>query len=113
MDNELKFSVLIPIYYKENSEYFNTALESIVNQTLMPNEIVIIKDGPLTKELNSVIEKYISKYSNLFNIVALEKNVGQGKARNAGLQACKYNFVALMDSDDIADLTRFEKQNNT
>ena len=110
MANELKFSVLIPIYYKENPEYFNTALESIVNQTLMPNEIVIVKDGVLTEALEDVIEKFVSKYPNLFNIVTLEKNVGQGKARNAGLRACKYNYVALMDSDDIADLTRFEKQ---
>lgn len=110
MDNELKFSVLIPIYYKENPEYFNTALESIVNQTLMPNEIVIVKDGVLTEALEDVIAKYLSKYPELFNIVALEDNVGQGKARNAGLQASKYNYVALMDSDDIADLTRFEKQ---
>ncbi len=112
MDNELKFSVLIPIYYKENPEYFNTALESIVNQTLMPNEIVIVKDGVLTEALEDVIAKYLSKYPGLFNIVALEDNVGQGKARNAGLQASKYNYVALMDSDDIARNDRFEIQIN-
>ena len=110
MADELKFSVLIPIYYKENPEYFDTALESIVNQTLMPNEIVIVKDGVLTEDLEDVISKYLSKYPGLFNIVALEENEGQGKARNTGLRVCKYNYVALMDSDDIADLTRFEKQ---
>lgn len=110
MDNELKFSVLMPVYYKENSEYFNIALDSILNQTLLPNEVVIVKDGTLTKELDSVIEKYISKYPQLFNIVSLEKNLGQGQARNAGLQACKYNYIALMDSDDIARKDRFEVQ---
>lgn len=110
MSNELKFSVLIPVYFKENPEYFNTALESIVNQTLKPNEIVIVKDGALTQELDTVIKEYVSKFPQLFNIVSLEKNVGQGKARNAGLQACKYNIVALMDSDDIARQDRFEIQ---
>lgn len=110
MSNEIKFSVLMPIYYKEKAEYFDTALESIVNQTLMPNEIVIVKDGALTKELDAVIEKYVSQYPQLFNIVALEENVGQGQARNAGLKACKNNIVALMDSDDIARQNRFEKQ---
>ena len=110
MSNEIKFSVLMPIYYKEKAEYFDTALDSVVNQTLMPNEIVIVKDGALTKELDAVIEKYVSQYPQLFNIIALEENVGQGKARNAGLQACKYNIVALMDSDDIARQDRFEKQ---
>lgn len=110
MSNDLKFSVLMPIYFKENPEYFNTALESIVNQTLKPNEIVIVKDGALTQELDTVIKEYVSKFPQLFNIVSLEKNVGQGKARNAGLQACKYNIVALMDSDDIARNDRFEIQ---
>jgi glycosyltransferase involved in cell wall biosynthesis len=110
MRSKIEFSVLMPIYYKENPEYFNTALESVVNQTLMPNEIVIVKDGALTKELDAVIEKYVSKYPQLFNIVALEENVGQGKARNAGLMACKHNIVALMDSDDIAINNRFEIQ---
>ena len=100
----------MPIYYKENSEYFNTALESIVNQTLMPDEIVIVKDGALTEELEAVIDKFVSKCPQLFNIVALEENVGQGRARNAGLQACKNNIVALMDSDDIARKDRFEIQ---
>ena len=100
----------MPIYYKEKAAYFDTALDSVVNQTLMPNEIVIVKDGALTKELDAVIEKYVSEYPQLFNIVALEENVGQGKARNAGLQACKYNIVALMDSDDIARKDRFEIQ---
>lgn len=108
--SSLQFSVLIPVYYKENAEYFNTALESIVNQTLMPNEIVIVKDGILTPELDTVIDNFSFKYPHLFNIVELKENVGQGKARNAGLQACSHNIVALMDSDDIAKENRFEVQ---
>lgn len=111
-DNNYNFSVLMPVYYKENPDYFKVALESIVQQTLMPNEIVIVKDGPLTPELDVVIDKYVATYPQLFNIVALDQNFGQGKARNAGLQACKYNIVALMDSDDIARKDRFEIQIN-
>jgi len=110
MESRIEFSVLMPIYYKENPEYFDTALKSVVNQTLMPNEIVIVKDGVLTKELDAVVEKYVSKYPQLFNIVELKENVGQGKARNAGLNACTHNIVALMDSDDIARQDRFEIQ---
>ena len=110
MESIIEFSVLMPIYYKENPEYFDTALESVVNQTLMPNEVVIVKDGALTPELDSVIEKYVSEYPHLFNIVELKENVGQGKARNAGLNACSHNIVALMDSDDIARKDRFEIQ---
>ena len=112
MGKELKFSVLMPIYYKEIPEYFKTALDSIIDQTLMPDEIVIVEDGKLTDELYNVIGTYQTKYSQLFKIVILDKNVGQGLARNEGLKACSYNYVALMDSDDIADKTRFEKQIN-
>lgn len=100
----------MPVYYKEKPLFFEQALDSILNQTLLPNEIVIVKDGALTKELDNIIENYSLNYNDLFNIITLAQNVGPGKARNTGLQACKYNYIALMDSDDIADLTRFEKQ---
>lgn len=109
-DENYKFSVLMPVYYKEKAEYFSLTLNSILNQTMLPDEIVIVKDGKLTQELDDVIGIFSSKYENLFNIVSLDKNVGQGRARNAGLQACKYNIVALMDSDDIAYPNRFELQ---
>ena len=112
METSIKFSVLMPVYYKENPDFFKTALESVINQTLQPNEIVIVKDGPLTKELDTVISSFSKQYPNLFSIVELRENVGQGKARNAGLQACKYNIVALMDSDDISRKDRFEIQIN-
>ena len=105
-----KFSVMMPTYHKENPNYLKMALESILNQTLMPNEIVIVKDGKLTKELDTIIEYFNSKYKDIFTIVSLKNNVGQGKARNAGLNACKYNIVALMDSDDISKPNRFEIQ---
>lgn len=108
--DKIKFSVLMPVYHKENPIFFKQALESIMQQTLMPDEIVIVKDGALTKELDNIIKNYSLNYNDLFNIITLAQNVGPGKARNAGLQACKYNYIALMDSDDIANLARFEKQ---
>ena len=110
MQNKIEFSVLISVYFKENPEYFDTALESVVNQTLMPDEIVIVKDGTLTEGLDAVIEKYVSKYSQLFNIVALEKNVGLGEALKIGVLKCNNEIIARMDSDDICYRERFEKQ---
>ncbi len=110
MKGNIDFSVLIPVYKGENPSFFYEALNSIVNQTFKPNEIVIVKDGKLTEKLESVIDVFSNQYVGLFNIVALPQNVGQGQARNAGLKACKNNIVALMDSDDIARQNRFEKQ---
>lgn len=46
----MEFSVLMSVYYKENPEYLKRALDSILNQTITADEIVLIKDGPLTKD---------------------------------------------------------------
>lgn len=111
MEENLKFSVLISVYYKEIPEYLDLSLESITDkQILKPNEIVLVKDGPLTKKLDEVIEKYINKYPNLFKIISLEKNYGLGKALNIGLENCSYELVARMDGDDISKPERFKEQ---
>lgn len=99
-----KFSVLMSVYYKENPEYLKQSIESIINQTVKPNEIVIVKDGKLTKELNEVIKKYKVK------TVQLKENVGLGKALKIGIEKCKYDIIARMDSDDISTQNRFELQ---
>lgn len=111
MKMENKFSVLISVYYKEIPEYLDLSLESIIDkQILKPNEVVLVKDGPLTKDLDNIIEKYIKKYPNLFKIISLEKNSGLGKALNIGLENCSYELVARMDGDDIAKSERFQEQ---
>ena len=110
MSNELRFSVLMSVYYKENPSWFKTALDSVINQTLQPNEIVLIEDGKLTDELYKVIEKYKNQYSNLFKIIPLEKNSGLGEALRVGVLNCSNELIARMDTDDIARNDRFEKQ---
>lgn len=106
----LKFSVMLPIYYKENAEYFNLALNSILNQTLMPNEILIIEDGRLSNELESIVMNAEQQYPNLVRVIRLEKNIGIGKVRALGVEECKHEYIALMDSDDISMIDRFAKQ---
>ena len=61
----IQFSVLMSVYKNEKPEYLEQALESVVTQTLMPDEIVIVKDGLLTEELNVVINNYSQKYPTL------------------------------------------------
>lgn len=108
---DLRFSVLISVYYKEIPEYLEQALKSITDdQILKPNQIVLVKDGYLTEELDKVIEKYKKKYNNLFKIISLEKNYGLGKALNIGLENCDYELVARMDGDDISKPERFQEQ---
>ncbi|MFW6015508.1 MAG: glycosyltransferase family 2 protein [bacterium] len=109
---DTKYSVLMSVYKKEKPEYFIQSLESMVNQTLMPDEIVIVKDGKLTKELEEVISKYKEEYPEMFNIVPLKENVGLGRALDEGLKHCKNELVARMDTDDISLPERCEKQVN-
>lgn len=109
---DIQFSVLISVYKKEKPEYLKAALESIVNQTLKPTEIVIVKDGLLTKELDECIEDFQKKNSKLFKILAFKENRGLGLALRDGVKACKYEYIARMDSDDISKRDRFEKQFN-
>ncbi|HII4409537.1 glycosyltransferase [Clostridium perfringens] len=98
------------IYYKERADWLREALDSIMNQTILPSEIVLVKDGPLTSELDNVIDEFVIKYPNLFNIVALEYNHGLGLALNKGILQCKNELIARMDSDDYIVPNRFEKQ---
>ena len=107
-----QFSVLMSLYYKEKPEYFCQCMDSILTQTVLPDEIVIVKDGPLTKELEAALKKYVDNNVELYKIVPLEKNVGLGLALAEGIQHCSYNLVARMDTDDIAINTRFEEQLN-
>ena len=111
-ETTILFSVLISVYKKEKAEYLKRALQSVINQTLKPTEIVIVKDGPLTKELDDCIEDFQKQNSKLFKILSFKENRGLGLALRDGVKACKYEYIARMDSDDISKLDRFEKQFN-
>ena len=105
----MKYSVLMTVYKKDNPEYFELALDSMINQTLKPDEIVLVKDGPITDELQSIIDNCKKDYKKIVE-VNLEKNVGLGLALNEGIKKCKNELLARMDSDDISELDRCEKQ---
>ena len=105
------FSVLLSVYKKENPVYFSQSLDSIFSQTSFPDEVILVKDGPLTSELEQVIIQYQLKYSVL-KVVSLPVNQGLGKALNEGLKYCSYDLIARMDTDDMAKPDRFEKQIN-
>lgn len=104
------FSVLLSVYWGEVPQFLCLALESLLNQTLLPSEIVLVKDGQLTPELDSVIQDFQHKCTVPLKIVPLSENSGLGAALNIGLKHCSYELVARMDTDDIAKPNRFERQ---
>ena len=98
-------------YYKEDPQFIRLALDSVlVNQSLKPAEVILVEDGPLTEELDKVIDEYVQKFPEILKIVPLEKNGGLGPALNAGLEKCSYDIVMRMDTDDVCMPERFAIQ---
>lgn len=105
-----KFSVLMSLYIKEKAEYFDECMQSMLNQTVLPAEIVIVFDGPISDELRKTVERYRTENPGWIKTVENEKNKGLGLALADGVPACTYELIARMDTDDIARADRFEKQ---
>ncbi len=107
----MKFSVLMSIYYKESPKALNECLISILKeQTLLPNEVVLVEDGPLTEELNKIINDYLKKYPKIIKLYPLKENKGLGYALQYGLTKCENDLIMRMDTDDVAVPNRFQLQ---
>ncbi len=110
INRKFPYSVLMSVYYKEKPEYLRAAMDSIWEQTSSTDDFVLVCDGPLTDELNVVIEDMQSKHHHDLHVIKLKKNNGLGNALNIGIQYCRHELVARMDSDDISRKDRCEKQ---
>ena len=104
-----QFSVCMSVYHGDNAGFFRDSLESVFSQSRKPDEVVLVIDGPVTSEIDGVIEEYSRKETPLV-VVRLEVNSGHAIARQTGLDKAQYEYTAIMDSDDIAVTDRFEKQ---
>ena len=105
----MPFSVCMSVYRNDNSEDFRLSVESIYYQTVVPDEIVLVVDGPIDKKLDAVIMQLKSSIP-ILKVFKLSQNMGHGVVRNKAINLAKNELVAIMDSDDIALKDRFEKQ---
>lgn len=105
-----KYSVLMSVYYKEKPQFLKLAVQSMLDQTIAPDEFIIVKDGPLTDELDEIIDDFITEYPSLFTIIYNEKNLGLGPALRKGVEIARNELIARMDSDDYSAPDRCEKQ---
>ena len=111
----MTISVLLSVYKNEKPDFLARALTSIWdNQTLKPDEIIVVEDGPIPDSLEDIVLSSKSKVQGeghaTFTIVKLPKNGGLTKALNEGLKHVKGDLIARMDSDDISAPQRFEIQ---
>lgn len=104
----LKLSVLMSLYYKEKPNYLDLSLDSVFKQSIMPDQVVLILDGPIGEELMTIVSKYAVQYSCL-EVYPQEKNQGLSTALNIGLSKCRNEIVFRMDTDDICYSNRFER----
>ncbi|MBQ8279993.1 MAG: glycosyltransferase [Roseburia sp.] len=110
MEVNTKVSVLMSVYVKENPEYLQAAMESVLTQTYPVDEIMLIEDGPLTEQLYDIINYYQSKHPTVIRTFAFDRNRQLGRALAKGVELCSNELVARMDTDDIAMPDRIEKQ---
>lgn len=106
----VEYSVLMSVYFKEKPEYLREAIESIRQQTVKTNDFVLVCDGILNDALDKVIDDMQRSMGTVFHVIRLPQNVGLGNALNVGMQHCKNDIIARMDSDDIAHKDRCEKE---
>lgn len=106
-----KYSVLMSVYKNDSPDYLNIALESIYNkQTRKPDEIVVVFDGPLNDELYKVLDDFLVGKEEIVKYYPQEVNRGLGEALRIGSEKCTGDYILRMDSDDVSDPHRFEKQ---
>ncbi|ELA08389.1 putative UDP-galactose--lipooligosaccharide galactosyltransferase [Moraxella macacae 0408225] len=104
----MKFSVLMSLYAKEQPNFLAECLLSLTKQILQADEIILVYDGQIGRDLQEVVDGFLPKLP--LKIIQLPANVGLGKALNAGLEHCQFEWVFRMDTDDICVSERFAKQ---
>lgn len=107
----MRYSVLLSVYQKDDADFLQKALMSIYEeQTKKPDEIVVVFDGPLTEALYGVLEEFAKDKKDVVRYLPQAENKGLGEALRIGSEHCTGDYIFRMDSDDISDPFRFEKQ---
>lgn len=108
---EAGISVLMAVYHAVPAQYLDRSFQSIwSDQELKPDEIILVEDGPLGKELRDVVTKWEDVLGDHLRIVRNEKNIGLAKSLNRAIPQAKGKYLARMDSDDISLPCRFRKE---
>lgn len=102
----MNYSVLLPVYSGSNPDYLRQSIDSMLAQTIPPDDFVVVSDGPVGDEIEAVL----ASYGGSLRLVRGKRHQGLGRTLNGGLRFCRNDIVARMDDDDIAAPDRCEKQ---
>ena len=103
------YSALMPVYRKERPEYLQLSMDSVFAQTVPPDEFILVCDGELTNELNSIVAEEEKAHPNLV-VVRLPENRGAAVAFQEGMSHCKNDLIQKFGSDDHCRPERAELQ---
>ena len=106
----MKFSLLLSVYQGDEKDWLKLAFQSITNQTHLPDEIILVEDGKISRDLKEIIRTFEKKKKIPLKVISLKQNQGLATALNKGIAACKYEWIARFDADDINLPDRFQKQ---
>ena len=107
----MKFSLLLSVYQGDEKDWLKLAFQSITNQTHLPDEIILVEDGKIPRDLKEVIRTFEKNKKKIpLKVISLKQNQGLATALNKGIAACKYEWIARFDADDINLPDRFQKQ---
>ena len=104
MISQPKVSIIVPVH--NTSQYLRKCMDSLVDQSLKDIEIICVNDASTDDSLK-ILRDYEQKDDRI-KVINLEQNVGQGGARNIGLNIAKASFVGFVDSDDFVSLQMYE-----
>ena len=113
MSDITSFSVAMSVYGRDHADWFDTALDSIVHQSVHPSEIILVVDGPVPQDIHAVVERYRTLCTQQgidLVVIPLSENQGFGNALRTAVEHCHNELIARMDSDDISLPNRFERQ---
>ncbi|MDN5859465.1 MAG: glycosyltransferase [Pseudonocardia sp.] len=106
-----RLSVLLPVWAGDDADHLATAFRSVTEgQDRPPDQVVIVRDGPVGNGLAARLDELVAGSTVPVDVVALDRNGGLGPALDAGLSACRHEFVARMDADDVSLPQRFATQ---
>ncbi len=108
INSDVGISVVMAVYKNDNFLFFEESIKSLLLQTLLPKEIIIVIDGQVDNNIRDVLHKFHD--NKLFRFINLTENNGLANALNVGINQAKYDLIARMDADDICFPERLEKQ---
>lgn len=111
MNEALKpeITVITSVYTNDDPIDFKTAIASVVDQTMKPKQILLVRDGPVVAPLEEAIRELEQRHPELLKVLRLDKNVGLGEAMRIAVEAAETELLARMDSDDISQPVRLER----